>query len=540
MRLRLPRCWAIVSFALLTALPLPVAAGPERVEPIVAALRQQLPPGARDAAAREPVSERAVAGGDVLVEQLRSPAAAVPGPIELEYTMDPELERSVRGLLSRHGASLAHVIVMDPRSGEVLAYVSTAPERFPATRAYPTASLMKLVTAAAVLRSAPDASERSCRYEGSPEELSAAGLRPPARGGAVASFVRALASSNNQCFARLAVRDVGRDDLLAEMQQLGLLEAPGSLHAAGRVELSGGALSLGYLGSGMKGAFVTPLGAVRLGAALVSGRLVEPYWIGDVRDGAGEPLALPARKPPRSVLSPALRDHLREAMVAVTESGTARRAFQSASGRPVLAPIRVAGKTGTVSAAGPGDRYRWFVGVAPAEAPRVALVTVVVDRREAPLSAARISADVLQHIFCDDSGCATAHAEGLFARARARDAERERVRVALERERTLLRARLNAAKHERVELDGSPRPLGGPTLAIPRELRRKKVRGEIVLLLELSERGEVLDARVDSSDLPAFDDLVVGQVRGWRFSPPTRAGRPVEARARLPIPIVIE
>jgi len=60
-----------------------------------------------------------------------------------------------------------------------------------------------------------------------------------------------------------------------------------------------------------------------------------------------------------------------------------------------------------------------------------------------------------------------------------------------------------------------------------------------VLLLELDPEGKVLDARIDSSDLPRFDQFVLHAVRDWRFTPPTRDGRPVRARARLPIPIQI-
>jgi TonB family protein len=63
------------------------------------------------------------------------------------------------------------------------------------------------------------------------------------------------------------------------------------------------------------------------------------------------------------------------------------------------------------------------------------------------------------------------------------------------------------------------------------------VSGRIVLMLELSEAGKVLSVEIDSSDLPEFEDFVASAVRSWRFTPPTRGGRPVEAWARLPIPI---
>jgi TonB family protein len=60
-----------------------------------------------------------------------------------------------------------------------------------------------------------------------------------------------------------------------------------------------------------------------------------------------------------------------------------------------------------------------------------------------------------------------------------------------------------------------------------------------VLLLKLSPKGEVLDVQIDSSNLPDFDDFVVGKVKSWRFTPPMQEGRPVYAMARLPIPIII-
>src|SRR4029453_18653582 len=104
--------------------------------------------------------------------------------------------------------------------GEVSAYVPPDPQAFPATRAYPTASLMKVVTAAAMLREKPSAARRSCRYLGSPYHLDAAQLAAPRSGGRIDSFDDALAISNNQCFARLAVHDVGRAALLSEIERV--------------------------------------------------------------------------------------------------------------------------------------------------------------------------------------------------------------------------------------------------------------------------------------------------------------------------------
>jgi membrane peptidoglycan carboxypeptidase len=378
---------------------------------------------------------------------------------------------------------------------------------------------------------------------GSPWELPPGYLDPPASGGRVQSFTRALAISNNQCFARLAVHDLGEAPLLDELARVGLLDAPAPGHAAGRIGLSRGAFHLGQLASGLSGSFVTPLGAARLAASLADGEAVEPTWVAGAWDDAGTPLALPPRPPPHRVWPPELAQTLREAMVDVTEHGTAARAFRSPTGEPRLGPVRVAGKTGTLSGSQPPGRYRWFLGVAPAEAPQVAVAALVVDRPPGASSAAEIAAAALRAMFCDAGGCSATRAEAWHARAQARDAATEQ-RIAgwtreQERRAALENAWRTAAMHDVVDLDQPPRPLGRHGFEFPTRLRREKVDGELVLLLELGRDGEVLDVRVDSSDLPEFDDFVAREVRSWRFTTPTLDGRPVNARARLPIAIQI-
>ncbi|MDJ0849356.1 MAG: penicillin-binding transpeptidase domain-containing protein [Myxococcota bacterium] len=495
----------------------------------LAAALGRLPPGARPTSeAIELVPTVAEQGSASLVERVPVPGkAGSPGWLEVEYTIDPELDARVRRVLARARVPLGHVILMDPASGEVFSYVSTEPDGFPATRAYPTASLMKVVTAAAVLRHAPDAAGRDCRYVGSPYELRLASLEAPEVGGRSDSFWRSLAISNNQCFARLATHDVGKEALLDEMRRVGLLEAPAAQHAAGRVEPIRGALDLGHLGSGLAGSFITPLAAARLAAVLAQGELVRPFWISRVRDASGRTVALPGSTKPRRAWEPEVAEELRELLVGVTARGTARSAFRRAGGDMLLDSLRVAGKTGSLSGRNPDGRYTWFVGVAPAEAPRVAIAALVVNGPIWWSNASDVAAAALRDLFCHENGCESDVAEPLQARSRARLAATQP-------------ARSNYARHREVhELDAPPRPLGDARIELPSGLRASRASGRIVLLLHLGTEGQVLDARVDSSDLPDFDGFVVEQVMGWRFTAPTWRGQPVETRALLPIPIEV-
>ena len=77
-------------------------------------------------------------------------------------------------------------------------------------------------------------------------------------------------------------------------------------------------------------------------------------------------------------------------------------------------------------------------------------------------------------------------------------------------------------------------------IEFPRSLRRRKVEGEIVLVVSLAPSGDVANVRVDASDLPTrFGRHVSEVVRGWKFAPSTRGGEPIASELRLRIPIQI-
>jgi peptidoglycan glycosyltransferase len=332
------------------------------------------------------------------------PGSDLLAPLRLEYTLDVDLTRKVFEVLERSRVGLGHVLVLDPATGHVLAYASTDPERFSPTRHYPAASLIKVVTAAAALDIAPETMRRSCHFVGSPYELTRARVDPP-RAGTEVSLRKALATSNNQCFAQLAVHTVGAGGMLDVIRRFGFLESAGPAHGAGLAEDPGeDAFALGRLGCGLSGCRITPLHAVRLAATLSEGLLVEPRWLARVVDGAGRNLAVAPPAEPRRVLTAELAAQVRDMLVETTQRGTARNAFRH-RGRPLLGPVRVAGKTGSLSGRNPDGRYEWFAGVAPAENPRIAVATLVVQGELWWRTSSQVAAQIFEQLFCDSGTC---------------------------------------------------------------------------------------------------------------------------------------
>jgi cell division protein FtsI/penicillin-binding protein 2 len=346
----------------------------------------------------------------LLYEEVDVTGPGLRGPLRVEYTLDAELTGRVFRTLRRARAALGHVIVMDPESGRLFAYASTDVSRFPPTRPYPAASLVKVITAAAALDRDPETARLPCRFRGNPWRLTPSRLDPPAHGSEV-SLRRALATSNNQCFAQLAVHAVGADALLNTIARFGWLAEPAPAHDAGRADPGDDRFGLGRLGCGLAGCRITPLHAAQLAASLARGELVAPRWIHRVVDADGRELRLPAPPPHRDVMRPDLAAELRGMLVGTTISGTARHAFRKRSGQPLLGKVRTAGKTGSLSGSNPDGRYEWFVGVAPAERPRIAVAVLMVQGHLWWRSASQVAASVLESVFCEDGKCSADHAE---------------------------------------------------------------------------------------------------------------------------------
>lgn len=89
------------------------------------------------------------------------------------------------------------------------------------------------------------------------------------------------------------------------------------------------------------------------------------------------------------------------------------------------------------------------------------------------------------------------------------------------------------------DLDEPPKLLDTSPFNFPKSLRTKAVSGKVVVYVELDVQGNVTKAEIARSDLPAFNDYILKEISRRKFSAPTLQGKPVKAKANLPIPIQI-
>lgn len=304
-----------------------------------------------------------------------------PAPADITLTIDSRLQRLAYQLLDgRRGA----VVMADPRTGEVLALVSSpAPlesELFLAEKdrvntplfnratqgLYPPGSVFKIFSAAVALEKG-----KGGHYVCPPQGwIPGAGSKPirdthPQKAGEAISIDKAFAESSNIWFAK-ALRACGWRAVDEAVERCGLREgitlaSSGTLSfgtKAGYVpDLTVEPNRIAYVGFGQERLLVTPVHIAALTAIIAN-------------NGYAQPLHLERGKgaTSRQVWSKAVARRVRDLMVGSVRSGTSRAV--------AIDGLSVAGKTGT--AENSGRDHAWFTCFAPAEAPEV-VVTVVID-----------------------------------------------------------------------------------------------------------------------------------------------------------------
>jgi peptidoglycan glycosyltransferase len=375
-------------------------------------------------------AELAGLAGDPMADMFRKFVADPYDPKDLTLTLSLPLQRAAaRALGDRRGA----VVMLDPTTGEVLALASsptydasaianpaTARETFEALLAddrqpllpratlgrYVPGSVFKIVTAVAGLGSG--AVSPSTTYEAQPpaeeDGLLVEGFRirdghHPATGDRELDLVGATEVSCNIWYA-LTGLEIGGADLVDYAARLGFgAPIPFDLPTAvsqvtnGSGDEPGGFVDdveLANAAYGQAETFVTPLQMALVAATVANrGELMRPRLVTAISGRDRTRTIGPASL--RRVIDRSDADAITAAMVEAVEGDLGRGYTAGADVRGVT----TAGKSGTAELGGSGEPHSWFIGFAPAEAPRVAIAVIVEQAGRGGEVAAPIAGDLM-------------------------------------------------------------------------------------------------------------------------------------------------
>lgn len=321
-------------------------------------------------------------------------------------TLDPKLQRDVATLLRRSRAPEAAAVVIDVRTGKVLAWASVDGQgRDLVSEPYgPPASLFKVVTAAALLEhTKARGSTRQC-YVGGERGVNLRDLRTSGANGATCSTLStALGYSRNMVMAGLAVRFLEPPSLLSMAQRLGFNgNVPIDVAVGtGSCRVPSSQAGLARAAAGFGPGSLTPLEAAYMMTIVARDGARPPIQLIDhivTPDGRRIAAPAPAPVPSRAFGSSTARD-LRSMLEITVREGTASRAFHDKHGNRYLGRHGGGGKTGTLSRGEPRRHFSWYAGYAPSNNPEIAVAVMLANEPRWWRKGPDVARDVLRAYF---------------------------------------------------------------------------------------------------------------------------------------------
>ena len=331
---------------------------------------------------------------------------------KMVYTFDQELQTRVTSVLESFHIPYGAFVAIEPKTGRILAMAGySAADPSWASQScynlYPMASLFKIVTAAAALEQKKVNASTVLSFRGrltseNPKYWDA----PPARKGKQGqqmNLAMAMGKSVNPVFGRLASDVVGRDSLMAAAVLFGFNQPlfPETPVVPSIAQEPRDQMDLRRMGAGLSHEVkISPLHAAALMAAIANdGTLMKPYLAEEIRNGKGVEIYSPKAHPLRRLVSHESASELTRMLSTSVNSGTSRKAFHDRRGRPKLATIDIAAKTGSINGTNPAGHYSWFAAYAPINDPQIALVALVVNSDKWRIKASYVGEQALEAFF---------------------------------------------------------------------------------------------------------------------------------------------
>lgn len=305
-------------------------------------------------------------------------------------TLDPVLQESALTIFENREVPYAGAVMLDIRDNSVLILAGHSsmdtevdPVEIVASAWAPAASTFKLVTTAGLLESgAVTPSTRACFSGGLHGIEDDMLIDNPARDTRCETLSSAVGHSYNLVIAKLAHKHLGQQDLVDIAHSL-LFETQIPFEYTierSPAHIPADPMERAKVAAGFWNVDLSPIHAATMVSIFARGGVYQPpHVIDQVIGPDGDDLS-PARPKPTRAISAKTALALGQMMRATTTSGTARKSFVDPQGKPYIADVLVAGKTGSLTGKrSPYLNYNWFIGFAPADHPEIAFAVLLAN-----------------------------------------------------------------------------------------------------------------------------------------------------------------
>ncbi|MBI5537914.1 MAG: penicillin-binding protein [Deltaproteobacteria bacterium] len=316
---------------------------------------------------------------------------------DVGLTLDPALQKEVASLLQASHAVEAGAVVIDVRTGRILAWASVDPAgRDMVSQPYaPPASIFKIVAATALIdRAHVPVQARQC-FVGGERSARLSDLRPNGAGAGVRceTLETALGYSRNLVVAGLSRRHLDAEALNTTARLLGIGgDIPIDIHVdKGSVEVPSDEAGMARAAAGFGPGRMSPLEAAYMMATIARGGSRPTLHI--LEQSAAE------SADSGQAMRPSTARTLTRMLELTVREGTCAKAFRDERGSPYFPRMRIAAKTGTLAKANPTRLYSWFTSFAPSDHPEVAVAVMLANETRWWQKGNQVGRDILRAYF---------------------------------------------------------------------------------------------------------------------------------------------
>jgi len=338
---------------------------------------------------------RALGGGAGTVQKF-------PGEIDLpidgktskaiiQYAFDPKLQEFMEGLFQSYRPDFGAFVAIDAQTGRVLSMVSYthgqgAHDNLALRATFPSASVFKVVTAAAAIAERNFSADTVIQFNGSNHTLYKSNILKTnvTRHTRFMTLKQAFALSVNTVFGKIGAFTVGADELRNYAGRFGFnrqLAADFPIQE-GRALIVNDAWALAETASGYtRDNTMSPLQGALIAAAVANdGLMMEPYVVQSVHTLDGTQIYAASPTAGMQAVEKSTADQIRALMRETVSKGTSRRTFRGFH-RGDMADVDVGGKTGSLTGMDPPGKYDWFVGYAEENGRKIAIASLTVHEK---------------------------------------------------------------------------------------------------------------------------------------------------------------
>jgi len=334
----------------------------------------------------------------------------------VQYAFDPRLQDEMENLFRSYRPDFGAFVAIDATTGRVLSMVSFSEknklqDNLALRATFPSASIFKVVTAAAAIEKAKYSADTIISFNGSNHTLYKSNVLKTSHTRWTRSMTlrEAFGKSVNTVFGKIGAT-LGPTELKLYADRFGFNRRIGADFPLqeGRAAIPNDPLDHFELAESASGFTrdntMSPLQGALIAAAIANdGRMMEPYVVQSVftQDGAKIYSAEPAIAMQAVDEETALE--IRELMKQTITRGTSRKAFHNFF-KKKYAALDVGGKTGTLSGNDPKGKYDWFVGYANGGTHKVAFAALAINEKFWRVKASYLARKGMEIYFADKLG----------------------------------------------------------------------------------------------------------------------------------------